>query len=221
MASTNDPTMIQKNLYGVGLSPLSISNKDHAIAEELLANKEIGLFYIFSKDGKYPLSAEYVARCKEHLTKFIKQCVHENTIGKIYKIFLDDNGAATAIADRNFFINTVTYELGDTPIKAFRFNIDGDLFAKDVGIAIDPREIKFKVQFSLIKGNVVKKYYIEENFEDINRKAFAVDMESLNAELNSGGDYSFRIDTFQVIVPNTFTPDTQTIVIYDILLALI
>ena len=217
MANSTDPAMIQKNLYGIGISPLSISNKDHALAEELMANKEIGLFYIFSKDGKYPLSAEYVARCKAHLAKFIQQCVHENIIGKIYKIFLDDNGAQTAIADRNFFINTVTYELGQDPIKAFRFNIDADLLLKETDIGVDPKDIKFKVQFTLIKGTEEKKYYIEENFDDINRKAFAVDMSTLTA----GGDYSFRIDTFQITVPPEFTPETQTIVIYDVLLALI
>jgi hypothetical protein len=214
---TTDADMVQKNLYGVGFSPLSISNKDHALPEELMANKEVGLFYINSKEGDYPLSAEYVARCKLHLKEFIKQCVHENTLGKIYKIFLDDKGAQTAIANRNFFINTLTYALGAEPLKAFRFNIDADLLAKDLCIAVDPRSIKFKIQFSLIRGTEEQKYYVEENFEDINRKAFAVDMTGIAEE----GDYSFRIDTFQVIVPNNFNSATQSIVVYDILLALI
>jgi hypothetical protein len=216
MANT-DTAKVQKNLYGVGLSPLSIQNKDHALPEELMANKEVGLFYINSKEGDYPLSAEYVARCKLHLKEFVKQCVHENTLGKIYKIFLDDNGAQTAIADRNFFINTVTYELGSEKIKAFRFNIDADYISKAAGIAIDPRKISFKIQFSLIKGDEVKKYYVQESLDNINQKAFEVDMDQLTAD----GDYSFRIDTFQILVPADFDVQTQTIVIYDILFALI
>jgi hypothetical protein len=212
-----DEALVQKNLYGIGISPLSISNRDRALPEELMANKEIGLFYINSKVGDFALSAEYVSRCKLHLKEFIKQCVHENTLGKIYKIFLDNTGAQTVNATKNLFVNKLDYNLGSEPVKAFRFNIDADLVAKDKGIAIDPRAVKFKIQFSIIKGEDIKSYYIEESLDNINSKAFAIDMEQLTGE----GDYTFRINTFQVTVPGTFDSSTQMIVLYDVLLALI
>ena len=217
MANTKDKELVQKNLYGIGISPLSISNKDHALDEELMANKDIGLFFINSKEGNYALSAEYLGRCKTHLTTFIKQCVHENTLGKIYKIFLDDTGAQTVIADKNFFVNTLEYPLGQQPIKAFRFNIDADLISKEKGIAVKPEDVKIRVQFSILKGTELKRYYIEESLDVINHRAFAVDMDQLTAE----GDYTFRMETFQVKVPANFDPALQTIAIYDILLALI
>jgi hypothetical protein len=40
-------------------------------------------------------------------------------------------------------------------------------------------------------------------------------------QLTADGDYAFRIDTFQILVPADFDVQTQTIVIYDILFALI
>jgi hypothetical protein len=213
---SEDLELVQKNLYGIGISPLSIANRDRALPEEMMANKDIGLFFIAAKDGDYALSAEYVTRCKAHLKEFIKQCVHENTLGKVYKIFIDRIGTQTVDVTKNLFVNTLKYPLSE-PIKAFRFGIDADLIAKEHGIAIDPRKISFRISFTLAKGDSTKDYYIEETFDSINSKAFAVDMSMLDGE----GGYSFTINTFQVTVPNDFDATSQAIVIYDILLALI
>ena len=209
---------VQRNLYGLGFSPLSMKNKDHAFDNEMLANKEVGVFFIKSPDGSI-VSAEHAGRCKKHFEAFMQKCIHENTIGKIYKVNIDDQYIQTVISDDNLFVNAIEVVL-DNKINAFRFNLDADLLTRADCIAVDPEDVMFEIQFSLIKNGVKKSFYVSENFVDINTKAFAVDYDTV-AEDSVSNSYGFSLDAFTVRVPGGFDETKQSIVIHDVLFALI
>ena len=97
---------IERNLYGTGFSPLSISNKKYAEAQEMLANKENGLFAIYQEDGSV-VSAEYLTRCKEHLKDVIAKCQKDGTVGKIFKIRPDDKLVQSVKSTTNLFNNQI------------------------------------------------------------------------------------------------------------------
>lgn len=212
---------VQKNLYGVGFSPLSIGNRGSAKPEELLANKDVGLFFINTADNNV-VSAEYIARCKEHLKSFTQRCYDDSTLGKVFKIYLDDRFVKSNIeGDDNLLTNEITIELGNKPIQAFRFSFDVDIFNQNNMVLLNPEDIKIKIEFSLITNGTVKNYFVEDTLPNLNMKAFAVDMGSeMVGQL--GNVYSFKINT--IVFKTTradFDPALHAIALYDILLALI
>lgn len=208
---------VQRKLYGLGFSPLSMANRDHAFKEEMLANKEVGIFFIKTQEGNI-VSAEYVARCKKHLESFIQRCIQENTIGKIFKVNIDPSQVQTVISDDNLFVNSINIPL-EKKISAFRFNIDADLISRAEGIAVDPKDIVFEIQFTLRKNQDSRSYYVSENFDDINKKVFGVDYDQFADKANN--TFAFSLDAFTVRVPNNFDASKQTIVVHDALFALI
>jgi hypothetical protein len=218
---------VQKNLYGVGFSPLSIGNRGSAKPEELLANKDVGLFFINTPDNNV-VSAEYIARCKEHLKSFTQRCYDDSTLGKVFKIYLDDKHVKTRInGDDNLLTNEIVVELGSTPIQAFRFSFDVDIFNVSELYMLNPEDITIKVEFSLLKNGTTRNFFIEDTLPNLNMKAFAVDMDAEpeeNPEENEeilGNVYSFKINTIVFKVKEDFDPSQHAIALYDTLLALI
>ena len=212
-------TTPQKNLYGLGFSPLSILNRKHACEEELLANKEVGLIAINGTENNI-VSAEYLARSKAHLDKFVKICIRDNTIGKIHKIVLDDQLINTIIQTDNFFVNEVNFDLGTEKPLAIRFNMDIDVFEKNTLAQLDPKDISFEIEFKLTKNGESKTYVITESITDINDKAYDLNWNVFGA-YNERDTYSISLDTFIVKVPENFNIETATIVLHDILFAII
>lgn len=211
---------VQRNLYGLGISPLSLSNRDHMLPEEMLANKEVGLIAIASSDGKNIASAEYIARAKEHIRQFVQQCINENTIGKIYDISVDDHLVNTVIYTDNLFVNELVYECGLEKPTAFRFHVDADLFVRSTNTPIPADEIDFEVQFSLTKNNMSKNYIIKESLTELNSKAFALDFDNIGSSLTQN-KYRITLNSFTVKVPENYNPQEQLIVIHNILFAII
>ena len=227
--------LVPKNLYGIGISPLSISNKRDGLAEELVANKTIGLFGILSESEGPVISAEHISRCKLHLENFINKCTAENTIGKIYKINLNDELVRVITGSINLFDNEILIDCGKVNPFAFRFDIDFDVYAKDTDSHVDLDDIKVKIQFSLKKNEYIKNYFIEEKITDLNKLAYRVDYD--NIPMNSvvtddteqlepretTGDttYGFKVNTLEINVPENFDPNKINLIIHEVLLALI
>lgn len=227
--------LVPKNLYGIGISPLSISNKRDGLAEELVANKTIGLFGILSESEGPVISAEHISRCKLHLENFINKCTAENTIGKIYKINLNDELVRVITGSINLFDNEILIDCGKNNPFAFRFDIDFDVYAKDTDSHVNLDDIKVKIQFSLKKNEYIKNYFIEEKITDLNKLAYRVDYD--NIPMNSvvtddteqlepretTGDttYGFKVNTLEIIVPENFDPNKINLIIHEVLLALI
>ena len=227
--------LVPKNLYGIGISPLSISNKRDGLAEELVANKTIGLFGILSESEGPVISAEHISRCKLHLENFINKCTAENTIGKIYKINLNDELVRVITGSINLFDNEILIDCGKNNPFAFRFDIDFDVYAKDTDSHVDLDDIKVKIQFSLKKNEYIKNYFIEEKITDLNKLAYRVDYDNIpmNTVVTDDteqlepretiGDttYGFKVNTLEINVPENFDPNKINLIIHEVLLALI
>ena len=227
--------LVPKNLYGIGISPLSISNKRDGLAEELVANKTIGLFGILSESEGPVISAEHISRCKLHLENFINKCTAENTIGKIYKINLNDELVRVITGSINLFDNEILIDCGKINPFAFRFDIDFDVYAKDTDSHVDLDDIKVKIQFSLKKNEYIKNYFIEEKITDLNKLAYHIDYDNIpiNSVVSNDteqlepretiGDttYGFKVNTLEINVPENFDPNKINLIIHEVLLALI
>ena len=227
--------LVPKNLYGIGISPLSISNKRDGLAEELVANKTIGLFGILSESEGPVISAEHISRCKLHLENFINKCTAENTIGKIYKINLNDELVRVITGSINLFDNEILIDCGKNNPFAFRFDIDFDVYAKDTDSHVDLDDIKVKIQFSLKKNEYIKNYFIEEKITDLNKLAYRIDYDNIPMntvvtddteqleprETTGDTTYGFKINTLEIIVPENFDPNKINLIIHEVLLALI
>ena len=215
----NETLTVHKNLYGIGFSPLSIGNRGYAQPEELMTDKNVGIFFINTKDNQI-VSAEYIARCKQHLKVFTQRCYDDCTLGAIYKIFLNDNHVQSGIVgDDNLLTNEVPIDLGKKPAMAFRLGLDVDIFCRNDMHLLEPKDVILNAQFSLIKNGVEKNYFIEGDLDEINTKAYAIDMESVTEGENA--DYTFRLNTLTFKVVDSFDPTNNAIVLYDILLGLI
>lgn len=227
--------LVPKNLYGIGISPLSISNKRDGLAEELVANKTIGLFGILSESEGPVISAEHISRCKLHLENFINKCTAENTIGKIYKINLNDELVRVITGSINLFDNEVLIDCGKINPFAFRFDIDFDVYAKDTDSHVDLDDIKVKIQFSLKKNEYIKNYFIEEKITDLNKLAYHIDYDNIPMnpvvtddteqleprETTGDTTYGFKVNTLEINVPENFDPNKINLIIHEVLLALI
>ena len=165
---------IQKDLYGVGFSPLSIKNKKYAEDEEMMANKDAGMFAIYHKDGSV-VSAHHLHRCKNHLQNFITRCLEDGTVGRIYKIMPDDNLVqAVKYSNRNLFTNKIAIGCESDPIDFLRLDFDVDLFSKTDNTVFDTSEILVNFIFTLKKGSKIKRYNISEPLRTINTKNFNI-----------------------------------------------
>ena len=211
-----------RNLYGVGFSPLSIKNKGFAFDEELVANKDIGLSAYFVNGSL--VSAEYIARVKEHITQFTKKCLRDNTIGDIYRIILTDELVKMITDPGNIFDNTVSY--GDTgsdnKINNMRFDIDFDAFSVDTVAPCDIRSSMIKIQFTLSVNENSKNYYLEESIEDISDKVFALDWSELDNDIEDkeNAEYTLTLNTFEITPFTGFNSTTHRFAIYDVLIGL-
>lgn len=214
-----NPTPTNMNLYGIGVSPLSISNKEHSLPEELLANKEIGLFAIAGSD-KNVISAEYIGRCKRHIENFVEKSVRDRTLGKIYQINIDENLARTIIENNNLFVNELSYILDDKPF-AIRFDVDLDYYQRNTNTVIPPEDIRISIDFILIRNGEEKQYNIEESITVLNDKAFRLDFSKFSGAESDLDEYEIILRTFEVKVPEGFNPELHTIALYEILFEII
>ena len=208
---------VLKNLYGVGFSPLSINNKRYAHPEELMAAKESGLLAIFQADGTVA-SSEYILRSKKHLSDISTTCIHDNTMGKVYKIAPDENMVQYITESVSLFTNELSFENGYQEFEYMRFFVDYDCFKKETNTIFNPSEIKVKINFTVQAGEEEKHYNIEEALTDISTKAYAFDYEwHTDVPLEQ---YGLTINSFELELPEGFDEEQVGLVIYDILMVL-
>jgi hypothetical protein len=207
---------VLKDLYGIGISPTSIRNKKYAHDEELMAEKDAGLLAIYHADGSI-VSSEYILRCKNHLEKTITKCVNENTLGKIYKISLDDNLVRTITGTINLFTNTLEYDNGEAPFTFIRFNMEYDLFKKIQSTILDIDSIRVKINFTLKVNNDEQSYIIDEKLIELNDKAYALDWEWHEYIEGYGQQHKLILNSITIEVPDDFDETKIGFVIYDIL----
>ena len=203
---------VQRNLYGLGISPLSIENRASALDEELLSNKKIGLFGINTNKNNI-VSAEYLSRSKKHLDKFINKCISENIMGNVYKI-VPDNKIVQVISNNtvNILNSRLSYEFTVKP-KAVKFSFDIDIFDNTTMGQFDIYDIQCSIQY-LDKNNKayqISSVYLYELFE----KSYSLsDLPKTN-----NNTYWFKLESIGFSLPATVNVTNMTIVLYDILMA--
>lgn len=211
---------IERNLYGTGFSPLSISNKKYAEAQEMLANKENGLFAIYQEDGSV-VSAEYLTRCKEHLKDVIAKCQKDGTVGKIFKIRPDDKLVQSVKSTTNLFNNQIDIYTGYDPFTFLRLDMDVDCFHKnDLGF-FDPENVTITMNFTLKVNDVEHSYEITEKLLKLNQMAYLISYDDFDGEYDPSNwnVYGFRMNSINVNMPNVLDSNTAFIV-QDILFVL-
>ena len=202
---------VQRNLYGLGLSPLSISNRDSALDDEFMSNKKIGMFGI-NTPSKNIVSAEYLDRSKRHLNDFISNCILENITGDVYKI-IPDNQIVQLLANTNTnILNTpITYDFGSNNPKGFKCNFDIDVFDNATMAQLDNTKIQTSIQW--IDGNSKAYNILGANLYEFNEKAYALKLGKSNNK------YIMTIESIGFSLPASINTTTMTIVLYDILIA--
>jgi hypothetical protein len=236
-------TPVLKDLYGLGFSPLSISNKKYAHEEELMANKEAGLLAIYQKDGSV-ISADHLLRCKRHVEKFTEKCINDGTLGRLYKISPDDNLVQPVKESKNLFTETLGFDSeGEADFRFIRFSLDYDCFAKVPEAVFDPASIRVQINFThtikenpepgetyidqngyiktvtegMYPENPKKSYNIEENLADINEKVYSIDYQWYPGDTANN---RITLNSFDIILPADFNPTQVGFVIHDILFAI-
>jgi hypothetical protein len=218
--NTNKPRKMGKNLYGLGFSPLSIGNKDHAFPEELMSQKETGTFAIMGSDG-YMISSEYIGRTKAHIEAFAQRMVTDNTLGKIYKMTLDENLVRTVIDSDNMMANGIVIPHGKDPISSVRFNVGIEYFERATSAAIiTASDIKVEIEFDVVRGTYSKTFMVNEPIDQINLLAYKIDYTDY-PEKTAEDKYYLRVHKFKVILPERFNKETHTVAVHDILIGIV
>ena len=214
--------MALQTRYGLGFSPLSIKNvKEWAFNEESVANKDVGMYGIVVGDDKNVVSAEYVARSKAQLDTFVNRLIADNTIGKLWKLTVDNElvriiteSSGNLIEDaENLEINN-----GTARIKGVRFNIDLDFITKERSMLKYNGEIRANIMMTIKIGSYSKVQIINDTVVNINSTAYALDYTGLE---DATGDVILAFESFEIIPPTGFDFDVNTLALYDVLIATI
>lgn len=216
----NKPRKMGKNLYGLGFSPLSVGNKDHAFPEELMSQKETGTFAIMGADG-YMVSSEYLGRTKAHIESFANRMVADNTLGKIYKMTLDENLVRTVVSPENMMVNEIVIPNEKEAITSIRFDVGIEYFERATSATIiTASDIKVEIEFELVRGTHSKSYRISEPIDKINVLAYKLDYDGYPAATPED-KYYLKVSSFKIILPEGFNQETHTVAVHDILIGVI
>ena len=214
--------MAKQTKYGLGFSALSFKNaKQYGFVEEMLVDKSTGMHGIIVDSAKNVVSHEYLARTKYQLNTFVTRALQDNTVGKLYKITLNDylvsmitNNSTNLISSgSNIAINN-----GATRMKGLRFNFDMDIFTPSTSSLFHFTDINIEIGMTLKIGNTSKKMTIDESLLAINTTAYAIDYSGLE---NATGDVTITIDSIIVKPVDSFDYSKYKIALYDVLLIVI
>lgn len=210
-----------KSNYGLGFSPLSMANLDKAFPEEMVSNKDVGMFGIVT-DKKEIISHEYIMRTKMQLDAFITRLTQDNTLGKVYKInpgnmaTIIKNNNTNLVQDANLKVNN-----GSAPIFGVRFNFDVDLIHHSTSSAVSFNDITVDIVMNYRVGfvNPITQKITGVKLSEINTTAYRLDPDG--AFVGYKGDANLTIDSIVIHPGENFDYDNFTVAVYDILFATI
>ena len=214
--------MALQNQYGLGYSPLSIKYiKENAYKQESVANKEVGLYGIVVDEDRNVVSAQYVARSKYQMESFVNRLIADNTIGRLYKILIDDQIVRTISGPNINLLEDADLDPinnGSNFIKGVRFSFDMDWVVKSYSALAYSGDIRVKIVMRINIGPTYNRLIINDTLNHINTKAYPIDYTGLDER---AGDVILTIDSIEVIPPDGFDFDENILCLYDILLAVI
>ena len=212
--------MAKQTKYGLGFSPLSMKNaKSHGFADEMVANKEVGMYGIATAPNKDIVSHEYMARTKYHLNSFVTRLIQDNTLGRLYKITVNDyfvtmitNGTTNLVQDSTVFINN-----GKKEMKGVRFNFDLDIFAPSSSALVHFTDVQVRIVMTLKRGSQSKQLTIEESILAINTTAYPIDFSGIT----DSNDIILTIDEITIIPGDSYDYNQYKMALYDILFVVV
>ena len=213
--------MAIQDQYGLGFSSLDIKyGREYGAKEENVANKEVGLHGNIVDDDKNILSATYATRNKYQMETFANRLVADNTIGKMYKLTVDDllvrtiqDNATNLLEGSDIFVNN-----GTNRIKGVRFNFDLDWIAKNRAALKYNADISAQIIMNIAIGAFSKRQVISDTITNINSTAYALDYSGLD---DATGDVILTLNSITIVPPDDFDYDDNVLALYDILLAII
>lgn len=215
--------MAVQTKYGLGFSPLSMKNgKQYGFEEEMVANKELGMFGLMMDDEMNIVSHEYLVRAKAQLDAFVNYLIQSNSLGKLYKLSVADyfgtliqNNTTELIADTD----TVTIDCGTTKPASLRFNFGLEVFEKETCGLIHYNDIDISMELTVDVNGTTNTFTIEAPYLQINSAAYTVDYGTIPEE--TSGNVSIKINSVMIKPPAEFDYDTNKLALYDILIAVI
>ena len=212
-----------QNKYGLGFSPLSMKNAViHGFIEEMVANKELGMFGLVMDDDKNIVSHEYLVRCKAQLDAFVNYLIQAQTLGKIYKLSVADyfgtlitNNSTNLIGDAD----QVSIDCRTTKPSSLRFSFGIEVFEKDTCGLVHFNEITVDIGLTVHVGTESNKFTISAPILQLNSGGYDIKYGSIPAE--TPGNVSIDIDSVIIKPPGEFDYNTYKIALYDILIAVI
>lgn len=213
--------MTTQQNYGLGFSPLSIKNaKSHGFVEEMVANKQVGMYGIITDSAKNVVSHEYLARTKNHLNSFVTRLLQDNTLGKLYKITLNDelvtivnDGVTNLVEGSSIFVNN-----GNVRFYGVRFNFDADIFAPSTSALVHFNDVMVEITMTLKIGSMSKTLQITDPLLAINTTAYPIDYSGLEEET---GDVILTIDNITIIPGSTYDYSKYKLALYDVLFVVV
>ena len=214
--------MALQTKYGLGFSPLSISNaKEYAYTEESVANKDVGMYGIVVDNAKNVVSAQYVARSKDQLNAFVNRLIADNTLGKLWKITVDDNLVRVVDDSSGNLIegsDLTPINHGTGRIRGVRFNIDLDFITKQRSMLKYNGEIRATIVMYIKIGSFSKRQEVSDTIVNINSTAYALDYTGME---DASGDCILEFESISIQAPVGFDFEQNTLALYDILVAII
>ena len=201
--------------YGLGFSPLSMSNKSNGFEEELVANKEVGLMGILAGSAKNIISHERVLRSKLFYQDFFSQSIKNGLTGNVYRINLDNTGFATVIKNANTNLvagSSLSVSAGTSTTHKIAFCLDLDIFNKSNSKSSNFTDYNVSITLSLKVGSNTKSVTITEKGAYLNNKIF----ELAHPELGSG-QCTISITNITIAPGSTYSYSDYGMAIYDIL----
>ena len=212
---------MKQKAYGLGFSPLSFKNaKSYGFNEEIVANKDVGMYGVIADDSKNVISHEYLARTKYHLNSFTTRLLQDSTVGKLYKITIGDSLATRITNNTTDLIDGSLIKInnGTKRMRGVRFNFDIDIFAPVNSALIHFKEISILIKMTLRVGAMSKQLTIEDSALAINTTAYHIDFSGLE---DATGDVELQIDSVIIKPPSDFDYSHYRIMLYDILFVVI
>ena len=205
--------------YGLGFSPLSMKNAvQYGFQEEMVANKDLGLFGIVVDKDMNIVSHEYLVRCKSQLDAFVNYLIQANALGKLYKLSVADYfGTMITNNSTELIDSTVTIDCGTTKPTSLRFNCGVEVFEKDTCGLVHFNDITIDIGVTVHVGSEQNSFTISAPILQLNSADYAINYGSIVGTGNTTIDI-----TSMIIKPDeSFDYNTNKIALYDTLIAVI
>lgn len=210
--------MATQELYGLGFSPLSITNRSRGFAEELMVQKRTGQMSMLDASLN-TLSYDSLFRSGLQLQSMYQSMIDDNSLGKIYRVRLDDDLSRIVAANGNVITSAVAIPTSSTAINKVKFNVDCDVFTRSGCTPIDASAITVTIAFKIVAGSNTLTLSTSNKLSLLNNETYNVSYSGYT--IASGATYTLTITGVTFTAASSFSYTSNTLSLYDILVGII